>query len=419
MADTERDYIEKCKRKIEESLNWLPDSQPKQRDFEFLLDLIEQKSKIRLSLSTIKRIWSKENYILPQIATLNALANFLDFADWTDFKKNHLLIEKVHGDNNFTKSRYFKFILIPFILTLLILIGLTLYFFPIKNANPLLENISISFDYPKSKKFPQKVILKYKIRDTSLTDYYIQPYFNQAVTLKLKNNETKVEIPYYFPSNYFIKLISNSNIINTIPITLASDGWMAVIFNQFLEDLYLNKEDLKNKEILSPSKETFEKYKSQIDSLFYMGVYFVGGLKPIDGDNFIFETKVRCRKGSVFQPTNTKIGFRYENFNGSFPLIYEKDISTAECIFEKMVLKNTNNSMRLLICDINEWQALRYEVKDRKFRIYINNTLRFEYEYFTPAGKLLGFNFLFPGLGEIDYIKLYDLNKTMVYENEF
>ena len=59
-----------------------------QRDLQFLSDSIESKTGVLISLSTIKRLLNGQFTRLPQIATLDALARFLDFSDWQHFKNS-------------------------------------------------------------------------------------------------------------------------------------------------------------------------------------------------------------------------------------------------------------------------------------------------------------------------------------------
>ena len=61
----------------------------KQRELEYLVNLIEEKSRVKLSISTLKRLWRNELQQLPHPSTLDALVSVLDFKDWQEFKKQH------------------------------------------------------------------------------------------------------------------------------------------------------------------------------------------------------------------------------------------------------------------------------------------------------------------------------------------
>src|ERR1700761_4680811 len=78
--------LEQCKRLIEASLGWGDPVSWTNEDFDTLSDRIAEKTSVRLSMSTLKRIWGKVKYdSSPTMATLNALARFAGFDGWRDF----------------------------------------------------------------------------------------------------------------------------------------------------------------------------------------------------------------------------------------------------------------------------------------------------------------------------------------------
>ena len=104
MAVTEATYIKRCKELVEEKLDWGDSREWKQRDYEFLSDLIYEKANIMLSLSTLKRVWNKDYSSLPRQSTLDALAIFLDYKSWNDFKKNQFEFLNQNGNGNSVTS---------------------------------------------------------------------------------------------------------------------------------------------------------------------------------------------------------------------------------------------------------------------------------------------------------------------------
>src|ERR1041385_1932242 len=107
---TERELILLCRTKIEQLLNWGDSVLWTNSDFELLSDKIFEKTVVRLSISTLKRIWGKVKYDnSPTAATLNALANFLDYASWRDFESEQTRtapvghpVESINEINNAT-----------------------------------------------------------------------------------------------------------------------------------------------------------------------------------------------------------------------------------------------------------------------------------------------------------------------------
>ena len=83
--DTE--YLQLCIRLIEQKLNWRPAEEWRNYEFTELSEKILDATSVNLSATTLKRIFGKLKYeSLPSSATLNALAAFLGYASWMDFK---------------------------------------------------------------------------------------------------------------------------------------------------------------------------------------------------------------------------------------------------------------------------------------------------------------------------------------------
>src|SRR5687767_3921004 len=87
MDRSDRDYIVCCKRLIEEKLQFGNEhGEVRQRDLEYLADNIEERSGIRLSLSTLKRLWKSDYDKMPHPSTLQALVSVLGYTNWQEFK---------------------------------------------------------------------------------------------------------------------------------------------------------------------------------------------------------------------------------------------------------------------------------------------------------------------------------------------
>jgi hypothetical protein len=78
--------IRKCCSEIEQNLNWPPSDRWANNDFESLSQMIFERTKTRLSVSTLKRVWGKVSYDnLPSANTLNTLAVYNGYQSWKDF----------------------------------------------------------------------------------------------------------------------------------------------------------------------------------------------------------------------------------------------------------------------------------------------------------------------------------------------
>jgi hypothetical protein len=69
--------------------------------------------------------------------------------------------------------------------------------------------------------------------------------------------------------------------------------------------------------------------------------------------------------------------------------------------------------------DIKNWRKARLEVINKKVHIYLDGFLIYKTEYTQSVGSIMGIEVTSKASGETDYIKLYNSNKELVYEDDF
>src|ERR1700742_1158626 len=88
--EKEKQLLRLCCLHIEQAVQWGDSEAWTNDDFERLGEKIFEKTRVQLSISTLKRIWGKVRYEnLPTTATLNALAGFLGYESWREFKQKN------------------------------------------------------------------------------------------------------------------------------------------------------------------------------------------------------------------------------------------------------------------------------------------------------------------------------------------
>src|SRR6185503_15402950 len=82
-------YLSRALKQIEALFNRGASDNWTTYDFEKLSEAIFDRTQVRLSVTTLKRIWGKLKYdSAPTLTTLNTLAQFAGFIDWRDLKQN-------------------------------------------------------------------------------------------------------------------------------------------------------------------------------------------------------------------------------------------------------------------------------------------------------------------------------------------
>ena len=82
--------LQQCLQQIENKLGWGSSADWLNQDFQLLSDRIFEETRVRLSITTLKRVWGKVNYdSVPSISTLNTLALFLGYENWSAYRTNN------------------------------------------------------------------------------------------------------------------------------------------------------------------------------------------------------------------------------------------------------------------------------------------------------------------------------------------
>ena len=122
----DRDYILLYRTLVEKKfLLGTDDGKLKQRELEYLGQLIEEKSRVKLSISTLKRLWRNNLNQLPHPSTLDALVSVLDFKDWQEFRKLNVgpLEKNDHHETDNKKNKLIRPLPVVVISVAIVLIG--------------------------------------------------------------------------------------------------------------------------------------------------------------------------------------------------------------------------------------------------------------------------------------------------------
>ncbi len=101
-------YLNKCLQHLQEKLRWGISKSWTNKEFEKLSEQIFDASRIYISVVTLKRLFGraktyKKEYN-PQLETKNALALFLGYTNWDDFKIKNNPATILEGKTNFSNT---------------------------------------------------------------------------------------------------------------------------------------------------------------------------------------------------------------------------------------------------------------------------------------------------------------------------
>lgn len=424
MKHPEKELIEKCKKQVEESLNWLPSNQWRQRDYEFLLDIIEEKTKIKLSFSTIKRLWNPGSNITPQVNTLDALAKYLGYTDWSQYKIKNLSPNASLTPNNdhkprIPKVRLFTMFGFLFLLMVILLVVVVIQ----KNAKPKMypSNFSTTLSDTVLWEAPQTIKIRYQIKDTSLADYYIQTDTDTKLRLKLDKARNVFEYVCNVPGAYLVQVYENDSVIKKARFNVFTKTWTA--FCQYIHRNRNSTFEIKDLHpqngLLQVSLEQLKNQNADISDKQFITYYFIQDFKGLSADDFIFETRLKAVCASETKNPDIFICFTGINHNNFIPLStkgneYANVIRVGESKFFIPEYDFSN-----LVCNTLEWQEIKIINSNKNLQIYRNKILAFNGKYMGESGLFTGFIIYFINSGSIDYIRLGKPDQTMVYSEEF
>ena len=420
MARSEQQFIDLCKKQIEQKFSFGNGNGYTQRDLEVLCSQIEQKTGVIISLSTMKRLWKDSYKLSPQIATLNALAILLDYKDWQDFK---LVNQKKPN----AKTPNWA------ILTLvsLTVVGVLIFWLAAKTAGPR-KGKSLG-EAPKingpvyfgasttvASGIPNTVIFSYDVSNVVADTFYIQQSWNPDHKVGLSSKDSVLTSIYYESGFHRARLIANDSVIARQPIHVLSNGWEPHIYRHDSDPELV---DLKNETFINKGQLHLDSavlVKRHIDFAERFHTRITNSqVFNLDSDNFSFSTRMKA--DPVFHQVCPWMDLIIVTDVNTFSVSWTGKGCEKNAAYKlgEIFRSGKNNNLSELGCNVYEWQELEIQVKDRHAVIYLNGQPSYRETYKEDFGKIVALIYIFDGTGSIDYAKLEDGIEQIVFEDNF
>ncbi len=415
---------------IEDKLQWLSANEWRNYEFNELSEKILDSTGINLSATTLKRIFGKLKYeSLPSSVTLNALANYLGYENWMDFKskqsngkeiKEEVISITKEGTNikkdNYRLSR--KVLLaVAASAFLIIIFGFVFLSKRTAIAPATVENIVFK-SRSLAEGLPNTVLFNFDLKGITSDKIRIQQYWDTTKTITIKPGQTEATGFYYMPGYFRAKLIVDGKILKQHDLFIKADKWMATIDHEPIPT-YLKKDELILNNNMTVSESILKEIKkiSTPTPLTYHLVRPFGGLQS---DNFTLETSIKniyadgaavCASSKVFVLCS----------KGAFiiPFSIPGCVGNINLKLSERYYEGRSNDLSRFGADLSLWNKVIVEVKNRNVKIFLNGTLVREETYKEDAGEVVGLRFGFLGAGAVGQVKLLDGNKGLVYDDEF
>lgn len=432
MTNNEESYIAHGKRLIEEKLGWLPSNQWKQRDYLNLIGLLEHKTGIGLSLSTIKRIWKPDYKGTPHPATLEALARFLDYTSWLDFKAAHLPnAEKTLHSNPEkkckTRHKYRKVIAV--LVLIFVLTVASMIFTQSKKVSKPTGQVSFQ---PKEVTFssnnsvtagaPNTVIFNYNVSAVTADSFFIQQSWNRFKRDEVLPENTTLTSIYYYPGVHKAKLIANDSVLKETIVRVNTKGWLSVARYSFIDNVptYIRNNDLIKAGILQVTKDHLRMNNIDLNKDLMVSYFYVDEFKEVGSGNFTLETRVRSDRILNLACPEISVKILGEDGIHSIPLTTRGCVGNLFVKFGDVTKNGKRHDLSAFGVDVYEWQLMRINVQHNVATVSLNKDTIFEVAFSEDIGEIVGFNINFSGSGSLDYLELNNENfNKKVYRTDF
>lgn len=423
MALHEREYIQACKEQIERKFAFGNGKGYTQRDLESLGRHVEEKTGITLSLSTLKRLWRGDFKERPQVATLNALAEILDYKDWQDFKLKNKPVSK-----RFTAKGSRPWIIMAlFLLISAIIIGINMPGKEMgsgKRTDPDHPKITgpVRFSAQKTvtSGIPNTVVFNYDLSHVEADSFFIQQSWNEfhKAAIDPKGNFYS---SIYFESGYHrAKLIANDSVIALQPVHILSDGWEPHIYYSYLdkEPITFKNASFRGNGQLHLSKELLLTRNVDFSRPFFSRITNSREFNVSSGN---FSLVSRMKVDSIAEKLCPWMRVIVVTEKHIFWINLQNKGCERNAGYKtgEVVRYGGNNDLSALGVDPYAWQEVGITVKNKHAEISINGEIAFRETFMENFGHIKGLIFLFDGTGSLDYVRLADENGRTVFEDDF
>jgi len=426
--DTEKNTIQICRNKIEQLLNWGDSSQWINQDFENLSERIFEKTQVRLSVSTLKRIWGKVKYDnSPTMATLNTLAQFLDYESWREFQSKNLVVEQkeavlpLHMEPK--KGKIPSGVIRISSIAVLTLVGIGLIFLLVKGTSKQEEEVfDAKFELRKiSDDLPNSVVFNYDASGFHSDSVFIQQSWDPNRREKVDPNGTQHTSLYYMPGYFLAKLVINNEIQKEDVVFIKTKGWKGIIGedNQ-APPVYLHSDEIEKKSALGiTSAQLKDKTGSAVFNNAMLTFTNVREFDGLTGSAFSLELKVK-NNATVEESACRQVAITLLTKGGAIiiPLAARGCISDIGLLTGERWISGKDHDLSAFGTDFADFEKVKCKVADHMFEVYLNDKLVWKEEQKESVGEIVGLRVAFQGPGEIKEVRLSDSEKV-VYEDLF
>lgn len=385
-----------------------------QRDLQTLADGIETKTGVLISLSTMKRLQNGQFSRLPQISTLNAIAQYLDYPNWQAFcaiqkPAPQKPVQEPATQKPATQEptpqkppKEKRRIIIPLSLLLLATLAL-LAVRLIHNAPANFDKAQFSATKVTGNDIPNSVVFHYNIDDVNADSFFIQQSWDKSRRVRIYKKKYTLTDIYYEPGYHIAKLFAGDKIIKTIPVSIPTDRWFFSAREQFFKGkiAYINQakaSGLTTQDLIANNIDP-KRYNA------YMQLYFPSEIK-YSSDDFTLHCRIKVNDVNNANCPLLMTEIYCQRYFMYFQTTPKGCTSELTAQFGDTIFNGKTQDLSALGSNIDTWQNLDLTVKNHQATISFNGIKAFSTPYNASCGLITGLGFIANGLCAVDSVCL-------------
>lgn len=411
LSEIDKALLESIKSKIEHLSGLSGDADLSQKDFDFLLYYIQEKTGQALSLTTLKRIWRKEYQRLPHLSTLNMLAQLAYNVDWHAAKRQFLEGQSHHQRHvtlpaRGTEKKVFPRSSIKILAGLAVAVALSWYYIAdLEAGDP--AKILFSAEVTTDQMIPNSVVFTYNVEAFKAKRFFIQQSWDPAKIVEISPTNKKQTDIYYEPGYHYAKLLGNEKVLKEIPVHIKYNDWYVRFRYPNSELVRVRDADLHTAGYLGLKEDYLYQRFKPLDTKFQLG-FMLSKDFNLKADDLQLQATVRF--DSVYAPSCPMVNLLIKG-NKDYAWITvgnkgcESNLSIK--VSERFVDGKTNDLSALGIHAF-AWEKLHVKLSNGKFSLSTNNKVVYECGYNQGLGELKEIDIFFNGIGSIADVKVGD-----------
>jgi hypothetical protein len=407
----EEQDLKNCLALIEAQLGWGPSANWTNYDFDKLSEIFHEKTSVRLSITTLKRIWGKLKYeSAPTLTTLNALARFAGYADWRVFRQAQpsytpeLELAGAEQPGAPKKAAGFAHFHYYWLLCLILLLILGYTIVAIKAPTDPLDPQLFAFRADKvvSEGVPNSVVFHYNATAAKTDSVFIVQTWDIRRKRLVSKSERAHSAIYYYPGFFHTKLIADGQVVRTHDLWITSNGWLCLAEGD-PAPLYFKKNEYERNGVVEVNESVLRQYNLALHPKApKIRFYNQRNMGDLMTDNFSFETTLKSdfnQGTNVCQPVQVLI--QCKNDVIIIPLVAKSCVGDLALSFCGAEITSKAADLSGFGADLTKWTKLRIETTRKQATIFVNGQKAYSLAFPNEATGIVGVQYRFNGPGAV------------------